>query len=54
MNLPKIHIDRQSDTFLQQRGAMLALIGRLRALESRADGFSSAQHRDSATAAGAI
>lgn len=31
MNPPKTRIDRQSDTFLQQRGAMPALIERLRA-----------------------
>jgi geranyl-CoA carboxylase beta subunit len=42
MNPPKTRVDPQSDSFLQQRGAMLALIEQLRALESRAVAASAA------------
>jgi geranyl-CoA carboxylase beta subunit len=42
MSAPKTRIDPQSETFQQQRGAMLALIERLRALESRAAAASAA------------
>ena len=42
MNPPKTRIDPQSETFRQQRGAMLELVERLRALESRAVAASAA------------
>ena len=42
MNPPKTRIDPESDTFLQQRSAMLALVEQLRALESRAAATSAA------------
>ena len=42
MNPPKTRIDPQSDIFLQQRGAMLALIEQKRALEGRAVAASAA------------
>ena len=42
MSPPKTRIDLQSETFQQQRGAMLTLIERLRALESRAAAASAA------------
>ena len=42
MTLPKTRIDPNSETFAQQRGAMLALVERLRALESRAAAASAA------------
>src|SRR5487761_2448664 len=42
MNPPKTRIDPKSETFLQQRGAMLALIEQLRALEGRAVAASAA------------
>src|SRR5512140_159054 len=42
MSAPKTRIDPQSETFQQQRSAMLALIERLRALEARAAAASAA------------
>ena len=42
MSPPKSRIDPQSDTFLQQRSAMLALVEQLRALEGRAVAASAA------------
>ena len=42
MSPPKSRIDSQSETFQQQRSAMLELIARLRALESRAASASAA------------
>src|SRR5450759_678765 len=42
MSPPKTRIDPQSDTFLRQRSAMLALVEQLRALESRAVATSAA------------
>ena len=42
MSPPKTRIDSQSETFQQQRSAMLELIARLRALESRAASASAA------------
>src|SRR5450756_2576021 len=42
MSPPKTRIDPQSDTFLQQRSAMLALVEKLHALESRAVAASAA------------
>ena len=42
MNPPKSRIDPKSETYLQQRGAMLALVEQLRALESRAVAASAA------------
>ena len=42
MNPPKTRVDPQSETFQQQRGAMLALIEQLRALEGRAVAASAA------------
>ncbi len=42
MNPPKTRVDPQSETFLQQRAAMLALIEQLRALEGRAVAASAA------------
>ena len=42
MNPPKTRVDPKSETFLQQRSAMLALIEQLRALEGRAVAASAA------------
>ena len=42
MNPPKTRVDPKSETFLQQRSAMLALIEQLRTLESRAVAASAA------------
>ncbi len=42
MNLPKTRIDPKSEIFQQQRGAMLALISNLRALQDRAIAASAA------------
>ena len=42
MTAPKTRIDPKADTFQQQRGAMLALVERLRALERRAAAASAA------------
>ena len=42
MNPPKTRVDPKSETFLQQRAAMLALIGQLRTLESRSVAASAA------------
>jgi geranyl-CoA carboxylase beta subunit len=42
MTPPKTRVDPKSDIFLQQRSAMLALVERLRALESRAAAASAA------------
>ncbi|MFA5913444.1 MAG: acyl-CoA carboxylase subunit beta, partial [Burkholderiales bacterium] len=42
MSPPKTRIDSQSEAFQQQRGAMLALVERLRTLERRAAAASAA------------